>query len=114
MTVKAGEATSEYYGRFKYTLAGSKLTLSRTAGGSAWTQKLDKELSYCAQASDCSSGQCIEVTAQDSFCTVGCNLKKPCPSGTTCGSPMFLTDTDVCFVDHDALPGYAGAAIIHR
>ena len=24
------------------------------------------------------------------------------------------TDTDVCFVDHDALPGYAGAAIIHR
>ncbi len=50
----------------------------------------------CAQASDCSSGQCIEVTAQDSFCTVKCNLKKPCPSGTTCGSPMFLTDTDVC------------------
>lgn len=24
------------------------------------------------------------------------------------------TDADVCFVDHDALPGHAGAAIIHH
>lgn len=50
----------------------------------------------CASDADCTSGTCAEITDRDKLCTAACNLKKPCPEGTFCGSPMFLTDTDVC------------------
>lgn len=52
--------------------------------------------SRCSKNDDCASHECIDVTASDSFCTQACNLKKTCPEGTACGSPMFVTDTDVC------------------
>ena len=50
----------------------------------------------CTSNDDCASHECIDVTAKQSFCTQPCNLKKACPDGTACGSPMFVTDTDVC------------------
>jgi hypothetical protein len=52
---KAGTATTEYYGRYKYTHVGDKLTLSRTNHGSPWTQSFEKKISYCAAPADCGS-----------------------------------------------------------
>ncbi len=61
----------------------------------------------CEKDADCTSGACAEITADTRLCTTACNLKNPCPEGTYCGSPMFLTDTDVCLpkpsfpIEHD-------------
>lgn len=53
LTAKAGTPSSDFYGRYKYTVNGDKLTFARSAGGSTWTQSLAKEISYCAAAADC-------------------------------------------------------------
>ncbi len=53
LTAKAGTASTDFYGRYKYTLSGDKLSFSRTANGATWSQSLSKEISYCAAATDC-------------------------------------------------------------
>jgi hypothetical protein len=50
----------------------------------------------CEKDDDCASGTCAEITDDTRLCTTGCNLKNPCPAGTFCGAPMFVTDTDIC------------------
>ncbi|HSO38177.1 MAG TPA: hypothetical protein VLT33_36870 [Labilithrix sp.] len=71
LTAKAGTPSNDFYGRYKYTLAGEKLALSRTTNGSTWTQKLDKGLSYCAAPADC-DGQAL--------------IHPMCVGGWTCGA----------------------------
>jgi len=54
LSPKAGERAHSYHGRYRYTLTGDKLKLTRA--GSAWrnwTNSLSKELSYCAEPKDC-------------------------------------------------------------
>ena len=53
LTAKAGTPSSDFYGRYKYTLNGDKLSFARTASGTTWLQSLGKEISYCAAAADC-------------------------------------------------------------
>lgn len=62
----AGEQAQSFHGRYRYTLANDKLTLTRAG----WTNTLDKELSYCAEPSDC-SGQVL--------------IHPMCVGGWTCG-----------------------------
>jgi Polysaccharide deacetylase len=50
----------------------------------------------CTSDDECGSKQCLAVSDHDSFCTVACNMKKPCPEGLACGTPSFQEDTDVC------------------
>jgi hypothetical protein len=51
----AGSAAESFHGRYRYTLSKSgKLELSRTGAEWAdWSNDLDKEVSYCAEANDC-------------------------------------------------------------
>lgn len=48
--------TSQFHGDYPYGLDGDRLTISRD--GSAWSNELDRQLSYCAEADDC-AGQAI-------------------------------------------------------
>jgi hypothetical protein len=48
-----GEEASSFHGRYRYTLAGKRLSLSRTDLGGAWSNDLEKGASYCATADDC-------------------------------------------------------------
>lgn len=82
LTAKAGTQSSDFYGRYKYTLAGDKLSLSRTANGSTWTEKFDKELSYCAQPSDCDGQNLIHV-----MCVGGWTCGDTNSCGYKCGIP---------------------------
>lgn len=50
----SGAAASSFYGRYRYTLSTKgKLSISSATIGAGWSNDLDKELSYCAQPSDC-------------------------------------------------------------
>jgi hypothetical protein len=82
LTAKAGTPTNDFYGRYKYTLAGEKLSISRTVNGAAWSEKLDKALSYCAEASDCGSQGLIHPMCVGSFT---CGTSKANSCGYKCG-----------------------------
>ena len=82
LTAKAGTKSNDFYGRYKYALAGQTLTLSRTAHGATWTDKLDRALSYCGQPSDCDGQNLIHVMCAGSWT---CGDTRSC--GYTCGIP---------------------------
>lgn len=84
LTAKAGTKTNDFYGRYKYSLAGEKLSLSRTTDGQAWSQKLDKEASYCAQAADCGSQGLIHPMCAPGGWT--CTEQNTC--AFHCGAPV--------------------------
>jgi len=52
LSPKSGPAT-QFYGRYRYTIAGDTLSLSSKTLGATWSNTLNKEASYCAQPSDC-------------------------------------------------------------
>ncbi|MBT8492532.1 MAG: polysaccharide deacetylase family protein [Deltaproteobacteria bacterium] len=51
----------------------------------------------CSSNSDCDSGRCMAVAAEQSFCTTGCNKNLPCANGTVCGASNWNEGQDVCY-----------------
>lgn len=82
LTPKSGPSSTQYYGRYRYTLAGDKLSLSSTALSATWSNTLDKEASYCAQPSDCAAQGLIHPMCVGSFT---CGVSKANVCGYKCG-----------------------------
>jgi hypothetical protein len=71
LSPKSGERAHSFHGRYRYTLTGEKLSLTRTgAQWRSWSNKMAKELSYCSEATDC-GGQAL--------------IHPMCVGGWTCG-----------------------------
>ncbi len=82
LTAKAGAPAADFYGRYRYTLTGKKLTLTSSTLGASWSNKLDKAPSYCAQPSDCGSQGIIHPQCVGSW-TCGVSSANEC--GYRCG-----------------------------
>lgn len=84
LSPRAGESPQSFHGLYRYTLANDKLTLSRAgAPWSAWANTLDKELSYCAQPTDCEAQSLIHPMCAGSWT---CGGERSC--GWSCGVPV--------------------------
>ncbi|MDF2697895.1 MAG: hypothetical protein K0S65_6278, partial [Labilithrix sp.] len=81
---KAGEAAHAYHGRYRYTLTSKGgLSLSRAGASWAnWTNQLDKELSYCAEPTDCNGQALIHPMCVGHWT---CGEQRSC--GWECGVP---------------------------
>ena len=88
LVAKAGAEPSDYYGRYKYTLAGDVLSLTRTGKAySGWSNTLDKETSYCAQADDCWSQSIIHPMCMGGWvCGGGIDNQSSNQCGWKCGT----------------------------
>jgi hypothetical protein len=82
LTPKSGATSNGFYGRYRYTLAGDKLTIKSSSLGASWSNTLDKELSYCAQPSDCAGQGLIHPMCVGSW-TCGASKANSC--GYKCG-----------------------------
>ncbi len=87
LIAKAGAEPSDYYGRYKYALAGDKLSLTRAgAAWSGWSNALEKETSYCAQADDCWGQNIIHPMCMGGWvCGGGINNQSSNQCGWKCG-----------------------------
>lgn len=81
LSPKSGAAT-QFYGRYRYTITGDKLSLSSATLGAGWSNTLNKEASYCAQPSDCAAQGLIHPMCVGSFT---CGASKPNVCGYKCG-----------------------------
>jgi hypothetical protein len=81
LSPKSGKAEG-FYGRYRYSFVGSKLTISSTAYAPGWTNTLTKELSYCAQPSDCGAQGLIHPMCVGSWT---CGVSKASSCGYQCG-----------------------------
>lgn len=88
LNAKPGAEASDFYGRYKYTLVGDKLSLTRTgASWSGWSNSLEKETSYCAQADDCWSQNIIHPMCMGGWvCGGGINNQSSNQCGWKCGT----------------------------
>lgn len=88
LVAKAGAEPSDYYGRYKYTLTGDVLSLTRAGKAySGWSNTLDKETSYCAQADDCWSQSIIHPMCMGGWvCGGGIDNQSSNQCGWKCGT----------------------------
>jgi len=79
----AGQQAHSFHGRYRYTLTGNKLSLSRTGQNwSGWNNSLEKKSSYCAEAVDCGGQELIHPMCVGSWT---CSEQRSC--GWKCGIP---------------------------
>lgn len=78
----AGQPSTEYHGRYSYTLKGESLSLSRSNNGFKWSEQLSKANSYCAAPVDCESQALIHPMCVGSW-TCGQAESNQC--GYKCG-----------------------------
>ena len=74
LNAKAGAAASDFYGRYRYTLTDAGLSLSRTD----FAQSMDKETSYCAEATDCGAQGLIHPMCAPGGWTCGASKANTC------------------------------------
>jgi hypothetical protein len=81
LSPKSGPANG-YYGRYKVAFSGAKFTLTSAAIGAGWSNTFTKEISYCAQPSDCAGQGLIHPMCVGSWT---CGASKPNACGYKCG-----------------------------
>jgi hypothetical protein len=74
--VKAGAPASAFYGRYHYTLIGTKLSLTSTTLGAAWSNELDR----APAAAPIWPATATKLVAENS----GGGFRPPAPAGSTC------------------------------
>lgn len=74
--VKAGAPASSFYGRYHYTLVGTKLSLTSTTLGTAWSNDLDR----APAPAPIWPAAATELVAENS----GGGFRPPAPAGSTC------------------------------
>lgn len=84
LSPKAGEATSSNHARYRYTLAGDTLSLTRP-GKKGWSGTLTKETSYCAAPVDCQGQSMILPKCMGTFSCGSASAPNTCVY--TCGVP---------------------------
>ena len=82
LSPKSGPSTTQFYGRYRYTIVGKKLSLSSTALAAGWSNTLEKASSYCAQPSDCAAQGLMHPMCVGSW-TCGASTANTC--GYKCG-----------------------------
>lgn len=50
----------------------------------------------CDDDHECGSGECLMVSAEQGFCSQGCNSNNTCPNDTVCGAPDWNSSRDRC------------------
>lgn len=88
LTADKGAEASDFYGRYKYTLAGDALSLTRSgAAYSGWSNALERATSYCAEANDCWSQNLIHPMCLGGWvCGGGINNQSASQCGWQCGT----------------------------
>jgi hypothetical protein len=81
LSPKSGPANG-FYGRYKVAFAGDNFTLTSTSIGAGWSNTLSKEISYCAQPSDCAGQGLIHPMCVGSWT---CGVSKANACGYKCG-----------------------------
>lgn len=71
-----------FYGRYRYSFSRGSFKLTRASFGASWSNKLSKEISYCAQPSDCGGQGLIHPMCVGSW-TCGATNANSC--GYKCG-----------------------------
>lgn len=82
-----GAESSDFYGRYRYSLVGDKLSLTRRGSAwNGWANDLEKETSYCGQPDDCWGQNLIHPMCMGGWvCGGGINNQSANQCGWKCG-----------------------------